>query len=129
MTFRLTQQHSQRPPTSHSHPPLLPACQNEQAAAKILGYTRFSWDDESGAVIPLVTFRSWARLTPRQKTSAELLGYTELSWDNLSGEEDQPDATLKYWDELSVCGDGSEDPALVLVGGIVDLAHSINPLC
>ena len=72
-----------------------------------LGYTKVSWDNESGqARQPLTSFKSWAQLTANEKAGAALLGYTQASWDNVSGSEAQPASASKSWDELVVCGEG-----------------------
>ena len=72
-----------------------------------LGYTKLSWDDESGQERqPLTKFKSWAQLTANEKAGAVLLGYTQSSWDNVSGSETQPASADKHWDELLLCGEG-----------------------
>ena len=82
-----------------------PACDSEQAGAVALGYTKLSWDDETGqARQPLASFKSWAQLTANERAGAVLLGYTQASWDNVF--ESQPATAFKSWDELLVCGEG-----------------------
>ena len=79
-------------------------CDSEQAAAKVLGFTRVSWDNESGNEPQPITFRkSWALMKHRERQAAKLLGYTKLSWDNDSGEEEQPPSSRKYWKSLTSC--------------------------
>ena len=74
-----------------------------------LGYTKLSWDDESGQERkPLTSFKSWAQLTANEKAGAALLGYTQSSWDNVSGSETQPASADKSWDELLSCGEGED---------------------
>jgi len=81
-----------------------PACDSEHAGAVTLGYTKLSWDDESGQERkPLASFKSWSQLTANEKAGAALLGYTQSSWDNVSGSEMQPASWSKSWDELTVC--------------------------
>jgi len=85
----------------------LSACESEHAGAVTLGYTKLSWDDESGQERkPLASFKSWAQLTANEKAGAVLLGYTQSSWDNISGSETQPASAHKSWDELLLCGEG-----------------------
>ena len=82
-----------------------------------LGYTKLSWDDESGQERkPLASFKSWAQLTANEKAGAALLGYTQSSWDNVSGSETQPASTDKSWDELAVCDEGTDDSRCVRTG-------------
>ena len=84
------------------------ACESEHAGAVTLGYTKLSWDDESGQERkPLASFKSWAQLTANEKAGAALLGYTQSSWDNVSGSETQPASADKSWDELLSCGEGT----------------------
>ena len=83
-----------------------------------LGYTKLSWDDESGQERqPLASFKSWSQLTANEKAGALLLGYDYASWDNVLGSEIQPMSASKNWDELLLCGEGkppsaSRPPAL-----------------
>ena len=83
------------------------ACDTEQSAATVLGYTQASWDDTSRqARKPLLARKPWRALTDNEKAAAELLGYTEINWDNKSGGEPKPEATKKKWDELTLCTEG-----------------------
>ena len=83
----------------------LPVCDSEQAGAVALGYTKLSWDDETGQERqPLASFKSWAQLTTNERAGAVLLGYTQASWDNVF--EGQPASAFKSWDQLLVCGEG-----------------------
>ena len=87
---------------------MLSACESEHAGAVTLGYTKVSWNDESGqAHKPLAAFKSWAQFTANEKAGAVLLGYTQASWDNVSGSEPQPASASKSWDELLMCGEGT----------------------
>jgi len=86
---------------------VLSACESEHAGAVTLGYTKLSWDDESGQErTPLASFKSWAQLTANEKAGAALLGYTQSSWGDDSGSETQPASADKSWDELLLCGEG-----------------------
>ena len=83
------------------------ACDTEQSAATVLGYTQASWDDTSRqARKPLLARKPWRALTDNEKAAAGLLGYTEINWDNKSGGEPKPEATKKKWDELTLCTEG-----------------------
>ena len=85
------------------------ACESENAGAVTLGYTKLSWDDESGQERqPWASFKSWAQLTANEKAGALLLNYTQSSWDDVSGSETQPASTDKSWDELAVCDEGTD---------------------
>ena len=85
------------------------ACESEHAGAVTLGYTKLSWDDESGQERqPWASFKSWAQLTANEKAGALLLNYTQSSWNNVSGSETQPASADKSWDELTVCDEGTD---------------------
>ena len=84
------------------------ACESENVGAVTLGYTKLSWDNESGQERkPLASFKSWAQLTANEKAGALLLGYTQSTWDDVSGSETPPASTDKSWDELTVCDEGT----------------------
>ena len=81
-------------------------CVSEQAAAKALGYTQITWDDESqNEKQPSHTDNSWSDMTVKEKALLKILGYTAKTWDNVSGKEEQPAAASTIWDDLSVCGE------------------------
>ena len=81
-------------------------CVSEQAAAKALGYTQVSWDDESqNERQPSFAAKSWSQLTVQEKALLEILGYTAKTWDNVSGKEEQPASASKFWSDLIVCGE------------------------
>ena len=80
-------------------------CTNERAAAAVLGYTRFSWDNFSGKEPqPSSADKYWSGLTDKEKAAARVLGYTGKIWDNESGVEPQPASVDKHWAELTSCG-------------------------
>ena len=83
------------------------ACNSEQAAAVVLGFTQVSWDNLSGQ-LPTDFFLFWAEMTENQKAAAGLLGYTQTTWDNDSGSEPRPASAFKSWSELTVCNDGED---------------------
>ena len=73
----------------------------------VLGYTRVSWDNESGEEQqPLASLQYWAALTDEEKAAGALLGYTATSWDNLSGSAPQPAVLDKSWTQLKSCATG-----------------------
>ena len=85
------------------HNQCLPACNSEQAAVVVLGYTQVSWDNLSGQEPqPWSWDKFWNELSVNEKAAIVLLGYDEKTWDNDSGMETQPDK--KSWAELSECG-------------------------
>ena len=86
--------------------PALPsACNSEQAAAVVLGFTQVSWDDLSGQEPqPWSMRKSWVELSGNEKSAAVLLGYTQTTWDNDSGSEPQPASAVKNWTDLTACG-------------------------
>ena len=79
-------------------------CNSEQKAASVLGYTEFTWDNP-WAKQPFSSDKTWGALTEQEKEAAVILGYTEVVWDNKSGSESQPVSALKYWSELTICGE------------------------
>ena len=82
-----------------------PGCNNERAAAAVLGYTPLSWDNFSGKEPqPASADKYWSGLTDKEKAAARVLGYTGKSWDNESGFEAQPTSSDKHWMELTSCG-------------------------
>ena len=102
--------------------PTLPsACNSEQAAAVVLGFTQVSWDDLSGQEPQPWSMRKfWAQLTANEKAAAVLLGYTQVSWDNDSGLEPQPASAVKSWAELTACADGEDLSMSRLVSWWID---------
>ena len=90
----------------------LSGCTNERAAAAVLGYTPWSWDNFSGKEPqPPSADKSWSELTDKEKAAAKVLGYTGKIWDNKSGFEAQAfldngnlPAFVKYWPQLTSCG-------------------------
>ena len=91
---------------SHTFTFILPsACNGEQAAAVVLGYTQASWDNLSGEEKqPWSASKAWHELSTNQKAAALLLGYTQITWENESGSEPQPVSATKSWAELTACG-------------------------
>ena len=84
---------------------LTPACNSEQAAAAVLGFSQAAWDNLSGQERqPWSASKSWLELSVNEKIAAVLLGYTQRSWDNDSGSEPQPASAVKRWTELTACG-------------------------
>ena len=84
---------------------VLSGCTNERAAAAVLGYTPFSWDNFSGKEPqPPSADKYWSELTDKEKAAARVLGYTGKIWDNESGLEAQPTSFDKHWMELTSCG-------------------------
>ena len=81
------------------------ACNSEQAAAVVLGFTQVSWDDLSGQEPqPWSMRKSWVELSGNEKSAAVLLGYTQTTWDNDSDLEPQPASAVKNWTDLTACG-------------------------
>ena len=81
-------------------------CNNEQAAAAVLGFTQVAWDNLSGKVQqPASAHETWSQLTDAEKAAAMGLGYTKKIWDNQSGKEKYPASANKYWSELTSCGE------------------------
>ena len=87
-------------------------CTNERAAAAVLGYTPFSWDNFSGKEPqPASADKNWSELTDKEKAAAKVLGYTGKIWDNEADFEPQSasvhaywPAFYKFWLELTSCG-------------------------
>ena len=72
----------------------------------MLGYTKLSWDNESGNVKqPASATKYWNQLSVNEEAAAGVLGYTKKSWDNQSGGETQPDSFYKSWHQLTSCGE------------------------
>ena len=60
---------------------LFPPSVCEQAAARTLGYTQASWDDNSGnEVEPWSTIKSWDQLTKDEQNAAKILGYDNRNY-------------------------------------------------
>ena len=71
-------------------------CEDEQAAARVLGYSQASWDNESGQETqPASSEKYWAQLTHDERAAAGVLGFTDPTWD------EQPAATRKAWAQLT----------------------------
>lgn len=78
---------------------------DEQAAARVLGFTRASWDNVSGMEKqPLSTLKEWVHLTTRERVAANVLGYSEYTWNQVDQQE-QPLWMTKRWDELISLGE------------------------
>ena len=85
---------------------MLSGCDSEQAAAKMLGFTKTSWDDVSGKEKqPSSEDKAWYQLTHSERMAAVRLGYREKSWDNESGKQKKPYSDSKHWSELTTCGE------------------------
>ena len=54
---------------------------------------------------PFSSEKPWGALAEPEKEAAVILGYTEIVWDDKSGIEREPVSALKYWSELTVCGE------------------------
>ena len=73
----------------------------EQQAARTLGFTQASWDDESGKeLLPWSFAKYWDQLTPDERKAAKTLGWNEINWDNYDWDHS------KFWDELRSCANG-----------------------
>ena len=70
----------------------------------MLGYTEFTWDNP-WMKQPFSSDKTWGALAEQEKEAAVILGYTETAWDDHSGYERQPVSALKYWSELTICGE------------------------
>ena len=80
------------------------ACDSEQAAAVVLGFSQVTWDNLSGEEEqPWSSSKAWYELSTNQKAAALLLGYRQTTWDNESGSEPQPASAAKSWAELTTC--------------------------
>ena len=74
---------------------------DEQTAAKTLGYTQVTWDDASGQETePSSADKAWDELTTEEKSAAVRLGFMGKTWDNESGKEKQPASENKHWSDL-----------------------------
>ena len=61
---------------------VLSACDSEQAAAAVLGYSQVTWDNESGMErVPASAAKSWSALSDNEKEAAAVLGYSQVTWD------------------------------------------------
>ena len=88
-------------------PTLMPGCQSEQAAARVLGYTPVSWDNLSGGETqPWSSIKSWAALTEEEKAAAAVLGYIRPTWDNRGRFKPKPVSAMKMWSKLRSCANG-----------------------
>ena len=75
-------------------------CNSEQDAARVLGHTQISWDNDSGRERqPASEDRDWSQLTDRQMAAALVLGYNQGMWDGLITAP-QPDTANMGWSEL-----------------------------
>ena len=79
----------------------MPDCDSEQDAARALGFTQRSWDNESGRERqPASEDKAWLQLTQRERRAATRLGYNQRLWDWLEPAQ-QPASAGKGWSELS----------------------------
>ena len=73
----------------------LSGCKKEQAAARVLGYTQASWDNDSGLEKqPASNNKYWDQLTRDERAAAAVLGYNDPAWNEL------PAAMRKTWSQL-----------------------------
>ena len=78
-----------------THCTYVAGCKEEQAAARVLGYTQASWDNDSRQEKqPASSNKYWNQLTHDERAAAAVLGYSELTWDKL------PAAMHKTWSQL-----------------------------
>lgn len=86
---------------------ILLVCKSEQAALAALGYTKLTWDNDSGfEQKPWSFIKSWSFLTNNEKDAAKILGFTKKSWEK----NRRPRIYEKKWDDMTSCSDG-EDPS------------------
>ena len=86
-----------------------PACNSEQAALEVFGFTQVSWDNVSGKEPqpqPSSWNTVWNELTENERAAVSMLGYNEMRWNNQESFQWQPAAFFKSWDELTKCSDG-----------------------
>ena len=79
-------------------------CNTEQEAARILGYTRVSWNNKSGKEKqPDSIDKNWDELADIERQAATMLGYNGNMWDK---DKKLPPAMKKRWGHLTTsCGD------------------------
>ena len=77
-------------------------CKNERAAARELGWTQLTWDEEE--THPASEDKKFDELSARERVAAAALGFSSSAWDNDSGSELQPASEAKSWAELTTCG-------------------------
>ena len=95
-------------------PSNIAACNSEQEAIRVLGYTQASWDNLSRKEQqPWSSIKHWSSLTADEKAAARVFGFTNVTWDNESGSERQPSAFLKDFAELTFCSAGQSDVLLL----------------
>ena len=71
-------------------------CKDERAAARMLGYTQASWDNDSGLEKqPASSEKYWGQLTHDERAAAAVLGYNDPNWDV------SPASMRKTWIELT----------------------------
>ena len=76
---------------------LTSGCQDEQQAARVLGFNRISWNDKkSKQEQPASMDKTWAELTGDEKAAVVVLGYTGETWDNK-----KPFSYYKFWSDLT----------------------------
>ena len=102
-----------------------PGCGSELSAARVLGYNQLTWDDgkEYQKTPPTSYYKTWSKLTAKEKAAAVVFGYTGKTWDNASGKETQPTSADKSWAELSTCGEYLRAPSGIGRELCLRLAH------
>ena len=79
---------------------ILPDCNSEQDAARVLGHTQTSWDNDSGRERqPASEDKDWFQLTDRERAAALRLGFNRGMWDGLATGP-QPATADMAWSEL-----------------------------
>ena len=72
-------------------------CQDEQHAARVLGYDQTSWNEGPGEFEhPASTAKTWVEMTGEEKAALVVLGYSERSWDTR-----MPYTSYKLWRDLT----------------------------
>ena len=75
-------------------------CNSEQDAARVLGHTQTSWDNDSGRERqPASEDKDWSQLTDRERAAALRLGFNRGMWDGLATGP-QPATADMAWSEL-----------------------------
>ena len=88
---------------------LFPPSACEQTAARTLGYTQASWDDESGREVqPWSAIKYWDQLATDEQTAAEILGFESTTWKRWTGASGYPRA----WADLATCSEAGEDVSI-----------------
>ena len=76
---------------------IAPGCEDEQHAARVLGFNRTSWNGGHGEVEqPASTKKRWVEMTAEEKAALVVLGYSEHSWDTR-----EPFSSYKVWGDLT----------------------------